>query len=94
MENTDILIVGSGIGGLSLAIKINSLNPDLKITLITKADALESNTRYAQGGIAAVLDTINDSFESHINDTLECGAGLCIKPIVEMVVHKAPERIK
>ncbi len=94
MENTDILIVGSGIGGLSLAIKINSLNPDLKITLITKADALESNTRYAQGGIAAVLDTINDSFESHINDTLKCGVGLCIKPIVEMVVHKAPERIK
>ncbi len=94
MENTDILIVGSGIGGLSLAIKINSLNPDLKITLITKADALESNTRYAQGGIAAVLDTINDSFESHINDTLKCGAGLCKKPIVEMVVHKAPERIK
>jgi L-aspartate oxidase len=94
MENTDILIVGSGIGGLSLAIKINSLNPDLKITLITKADALESNTRYAQGGIAAVLDTINDSFESHINDTIKCGAGLCIKPIVEMVVHKAPERIK
>ncbi len=94
MENTDILIVGSGIGGLSLAIKINSLNPDLKITLITKSDALESNTRYAQGGIAAVLDTINDSFESHINDTIKCGAGLCIKPIVEMVVHKAPERIK
>ena len=94
MENTDILIVGSGIGGLSLAIKINSLNPDLKITLITKSDALESNTRYAQGGIAAVLDTINDSFESHINDTIKCGAGLCKKSIVEMVVHKAPERIK
>lgn len=94
MKNTDILIVGSGIGGLSLAIKINSLNPDLKITLITKADAIESNTRYAQGGIAAVLDNINDSFESHINDTLKCGAGLCNKSIVEMVVRKAPERIK
>ena len=94
MENTDILIVGSGIGGLSLAIKINSLNPKLKITLITKSDAIESNTRYAQGGIAAVLDNINDSFESHINDTLKCGAGLCTKSIVEMVVRKAPERIK
>jgi L-aspartate oxidase len=94
MENTDILIVGSGIAGLSLAIKINSLNPKLKITLITKSDAIESNTRYAQGGIAAVLDTINDSFENHINDTLKCGAGLCTKSIVEMVVRKAPERIK
>ena len=94
MKNTDILIVGSGIGGLSLAAKINTLNPELKISIITKSDAIESNTRYAQGGIAAVLDTINDSFEDHINDTLKCGAGLCDKSIVEMVIRKAPERIK
>ena len=94
MKNTDILIIGSGIGGLSLAAKINSLNPELKICIITKSDAIEGNTRYAQGGVAAVMDTINDSFEDHINDTLKCGAGLCDKAIVEMVVRKAPERIK
>lgn len=94
MKNTDILIIGSGIGGLSLAAKINSLNPELKISIITKSDAIEGNTRYAQGGVAAVMDTINDSFEDHINDTLKCGAGLCDKAIVEMVVCKAPERIK
>ena len=91
---TDVLIIGSGIAGLSLAIKLNQLRSDLKIHIVTKADAFESNTRYAQGGIAAVMGKLNDSFENHIRDTLNCGKGLCDEQVVKMVVEQAPERIK
>jgi L-aspartate oxidase len=94
MEKTDVLIIGSGIAGLSLAIKLNTISPDLSIAIVTKADASEGNTRYAQGGIAAVMDGQNASYEDHVNDTLSCGKGLCDKKIVEMVVRQAPERIK
>ena len=90
----DVLIIGSGIAGLSLAIRLNQLNPDLKIHIVTKAHAFECNTRYAQGGIAAVMDSINDSFENHIRDTLDCGKGLCNEDVVEMVIRQAPSRIK
>lgn len=90
----DVLIIGSGIAGLSLAIRLNQLNPGLKIHIVTKADAFESNTRYAQGGIAAVMDRLKDSFENHIQDTLDCGKGLCDADVVEMVIRQAPERIQ
>lgn len=91
---TDVLIIGSGIAGLSLAIKINRLNQDLKIRIVTKADAIECNTRYAQGGIAAVMNKLKDSFENHVQDTLDCGKGLCDRDVVEMVIRQAPERIQ
>ncbi len=93
MHNYDVLIVGTGIAGLSFALKLAELRPDVSILLITKGIAPESNTKYAQGGIAAVTDKSNDSFEQHINDTLKAGRGLCDAYIVEKVIKSAPERI-
>ena len=87
---TDFLIIGSGIAGLSLAIKVAQLG---SVAIVTKKEKSESNTNYAQGGIAAVTDK-TDSFEEHISDTLECGAGLCRKDVVEFVVREAPPRIQ
>ena len=74
---TDILIIGSGIGGLSTAIHIAQERPDLKIKALTKTNEDESNTRYAQGGVAAVWDKAIDSYDKHIADTLDAGDGLC-----------------
>jgi L-aspartate oxidase len=87
---TDFLIIGSGIAGLSLAIKASALG---SVAIVTKKEKSESNTNYAQGGIAAVTDK-TDSFEEHINDTLICGAGLCHRDVVEFVVKEAPPRIQ
>jgi L-aspartate oxidase len=87
---TDFLILGSGIAGLSLGIKASALG---SVVIVTKKETWESNTNYAQGGIAAVTDK-TDSFEEHINDTLICGAGLCKKDVVEFVVKEAPPRIQ
>ncbi len=86
---TDFLIIGSGIAGLSLAIKASALG---SVAIVTKKEKTESNTNYAQGGIAAVTDN-TDSFTEHINDTLICGAGLCKKDVVEFIVREAPPRI-
>jgi L-aspartate oxidase len=87
---TDFLIIGSGIAGLTLAIKVADLGT---VAVITKKEEMESSTNYAQGGIAAVTD-IRDSFASHINDTLECGAGLCRENVVRFVITEGPERIQ
>lgn len=87
---TDFLIVGSGIAGLSLAIKLAKMGC---VTIVTKKEKTESNTNYAQGGIAAVTDK-TDKFEDHIQDTLVCGAGLCNKEVVEFIIREAPERIQ
>jgi len=87
---TDFLIMGSGIAGLSLAIKASTLG---SVAIVTKKEKSESNTNYAQGGIAAVTDK-TDSFEEHIQDTLICGAGLCKKDVVEFIVKEAPPRIQ
>lgn len=93
MISKDILIIGSGIAGLSFALKIAKKRPDLSICILTKKSKTESNTRYAQGGIAVVLDKITDSYQQHIDDTLKSGGGLCKQRIVEMVVKKAPVRL-
>ncbi len=87
---TDFLIIGSGIAGLSLGLKLGRYG---KVSIITKKQKAESNTNYAQGGIAAVLDS-NDNFELHIKDTLECGAGLCNTEAVEKIVYEGPDRIR
>jgi L-aspartate oxidase len=87
---TDFLILGSGIAGLSLAIKASTLG---SVAIVTKKEKTESNTNYAQGGIAAVTDS-TDSFKEHIHDTLICGGGLCNKDVVEFVVKEAPPRIQ
>ena len=69
MKNTDVLVIGTGIAGLSFAIKVALLDPSISITLISKTDLNEGNTRYAQGGIAVVSNLKKDSPEKHIRDT-------------------------
>ncbi len=87
---TDILVIGSGIAGLSFAIKASRY---ARVLIITKKESAESNTNYAQGGIATVISP-DDSYEMHIKDTLDCGAGLCHKEAVEQIVKNGPELIR
>ncbi len=87
---TDFLVIGSGIAGLSFAIKMADLGT---VAIVTKKEKIESNTNLAQGGIAAVVDN-TDKFESHINDTLACGAGLTKEDVAKFVVTSAPDRIE
>lgn len=91
---TDYLIIGSGIAGLSVAIKLAEHFPDRNVTIVTKSSKEESNTQYAQGGIAVVMDAVNDHFEKHIDDTLICGDGLCDRKVVEWVVTEGPKRLQ
>ncbi len=91
---TDFLIIGSGIAGLTYALKVAEAYPDKKVTILTKTQSDETNTKYAQGGIAGVMDMDKDSFEKHIEDTLIAGDGLCNRAVVEIVVKEGVERIK
>ncbi len=93
MQQTDFLVIGSGIAGLTYALKVAEQFPDKKVLVMTKASADETNTKYAQGGIAVVNDLENDSFEKHIDDTLIAGDGLCNEKVVEIVVKEGPERV-
>ncbi|SFM61593.1 L-aspartate oxidase [Thermodesulforhabdus norvegica] len=86
----DFLVIGSGIAGLTFALKAASMGT---VAIVTKKDKLETSTNYAQGGIASALGP-DDSFDLHIQDTLAAGDGLCKREIVELVVRSAPERIK
>jgi L-aspartate oxidase len=88
--STDFLVLGSGIAGLSFAIKAADLGT---VAIVTKKEKSDSNTNLAQGGIAAVYDKA-DRFEYHISDTISAGAGLCKKEVVTFVVIDGPERIK
>lgn len=90
---TDFLVIGSGIAGLTYALKTAQACPDKTVTILTKAQSDETNTKYAQGGIAGVMDFNNDSFEKHIDDTLVAGDGLCNRSVVEIVVKEGRERI-
>ena len=87
---SDVLVIGSGIAGLSFALKIADF---AQVVLITKKEKAESNTNYAQSGIAAVLSQ-SDSFETHAKDTLDCGDGLSKKEVVKTVVKEGPARIQ
>ncbi len=89
-RNVDFLVIGSGIAGLSFALKAAKHG---KVLIVTKANEDESNTKYAQGGVAVVVDKKEDSFEKHINDTLIAGDGLCDSEVVRAVVTEGPERI-
>ncbi len=86
----DTLILGSGLAALSYALEASRLGRE--VVIVTKRQAAEANTAYAQGGIAAVLSPV-DSFEAHIEDTLRAGAGLCRPEIVELVVREGPRAI-
>jgi len=94
LRKTDFLVVGSGIAGLTYALKVAKACPDKQVLVITKTIADETNTKYAQGGIAGVTDFENDSFEKHIEDTLIAGDGLCNLKTVEIVVKEGPLRIQ
>ena len=83
---TDFLVIGSGIGGLSYALKVSELG---EVVIVTKKQDTESNTNYAQGGIASVFSK-DDSFELHVQDTLKAGDGLCNPEVVERVVEAGP----
>jgi len=89
-RETDVLIIGGGAAGLSLALRIAD---DAKVTILSKSSLKQGSTYYAQGGIAAVLDS-QDDIESHIRDTLIAGAGLCHEDIVEYTVKRARESIE
>lgn len=86
----DVVVLGSGIAGLTFALEAAAHN---KVLVLCKAALQETNTAYAQGGIAAVLST-KDSFEQHVQDTLEAGAGLCDEAAVRFMVERAPESIQ
>src|SRR5437868_7952511 len=86
---TDILVIGAGIAGLRAALEIP---PGLDVLVVTKDSVQQSNSSYAQGGIAGVMSP-EDRFENHIEDTLTAGAGLCDRAVVELVVREAPQQI-
>ncbi|MDN8593391.1 L-aspartate oxidase [Chryseobacterium mucoviscidosis] len=90
MVETDVLVIGSGIAGLFTAIKASEQR---SVLMITKKSLLESNTRYAQGGIAAVIAE-DDSPAYHLQDTLVAGAGLCRSEAVEALVNEGPDGVK
>ena len=87
---TDFLVIGSGVAGLSFALRVAAWG---KVAVVTKREIEESNTKYAQGGIASVWSQ-EDTFDAHIQDTLVAGDGLCHPDVVEMVVKNGPDRIR
>ena len=89
-RDTDVLIIGGGAAGLSLALKVAAQS---RVTILSKSSLDQGSTYYAQGGIAAVLDQ-HDSLESHLEDTLVAGDGLCDPAIVEYTVSRGHECIE
>src|SRR5271169_1778818 len=89
MKQFDFIVLGSGIAGLFYALKVA---PHGRVAIVTKKDRAESNTNYAQGGIAAVTSK-EDSVELHVRDTLEAGAGLCKEKVVRAIVEEGPARV-
>jgi L-aspartate oxidase len=90
MRESDFLVIGSGIAGLTFALSVAEQST---VIVITKKEDSDSATNYAQGGIAAVEDS-RDSFASHIEDTINAGAGLCHRDVVELVVREGPECVR
>lgn len=90
VKRFDFIVLGSGIAGLTFALKVAGTG---RVAIVTKKNRAESNTNYAQGGIASVTSA-EDSFELHVRDTLEAGAGLCKEDVVRTIVQDGPARIK
>ncbi len=90
VQKVDVLVIGSGIAGLSFALHVAEF---ASVILVTKRALRDANTAWAQGGIAAVLDPKSDSFATHVTDTLTAGAGLCRRDVVEMIVEHGPSAI-
>lgn len=91
---TDYLVIGSGVAGLSYGLELAKLQPEKEIWIYTKTKDRESNTRYAQGGIAAVLDQNQDSIALHVADTLKAGGGLCNLETVRLVVQESSHSVR
>lgn len=89
-HHVDFLVLGSGAAGLSIALELAASGT---VAVVTKKESAESNTNYAQGGIAAVMDR-TDSIEDHVRDTLEAGAGLCNEQVVRTILTEGPARIR
>ena len=91
--HTDLLIIGGGLAGLRASIAADDVDPSLNVLVVTKDELRQSNSTYAQGGIAGVLGP-EDEFENHIADTMSAGGTLCNRDVVEMVIREAPKRIE
>lgn len=89
----DVVVIGTGLSGLHYCLQLLNLQPHIKIALLAKTESFESNSRYAQGGIAAAIAE-SDSPESHIEDTLKAGDGLSYPPSVEFILRQAPAAIE
>ena len=89
----DLLILGSGVAGLSAAVRA-AAGPGLRVGVLTKAELEQSATRWAQGGVAAALSTEEDSTDLHLADTLAAGAGLCDVDAVRVLVDQGPTRVQ
>lgn len=94
MPQADVLVVGAGAAGLSLVVKIAERFPNRQVMVLTKQALEESNSRYAQGGIAMVSNKQEDSFQKHVEDTFRAGDGLCDADVVNMVVQEGPARVE
>lgn len=94
VNKSDILIIGGGVAGLSCAIWLAQKRPNAKITILTKTNNTESNTSYAQGGVAAVWNHNVDDYAKHIEDTIDAGDGLCDHEVVKMVIEEGPKRVE
>src|SRR3989344_8682345 len=90
-QSSDVLIIGGGAAGLSLALRVAD---KARVTIRAKAALTEGASLYAQGGVAAVLNGQEDTFDSHIQDTLDAGAGLCRRDVVDFAVRQGPEAIR
>ena len=89
----DVIVIGTGLSGLHYCMQLLTLQPKITIALISKATTADCNSYYAQGGIASV-SIPEDSFESHVNDTMLAGDGLCYKPTVEVITRQGPQVIQ
>lgn len=92
--HADVLVIGTGIAGLSYAVRLAEIAPTANIIMISKRDLLESNTKYAQGGIAVVSDFFKDSYEEHVRDTMSASGNTSKQNVVDFVVREGPARVK
>jgi len=89
----DVLVLGSGVAGLSAAVRLADPDSALSLGVLTKGALSQSATRWAQGGVAAVLGSDEDSTDLHLADTLAAGAGLCDEEAVRILVDEGPGRV-
>ncbi len=94
VRSFDVVVLGSGVAGLSSAVRLCQASPRLRVAVLTKGELSQSTTRWAQGGVAAVLSGDEDSTDLHLADTLAAGAGLCDAGAVRVLVDEGPARVE